>query len=104
MILIGFAMGDQEFKLSVDETQYRSRAQKVVIAVKNIKKGTKIVESDIALKELKTSGVAYYTFKSDVVGSIADQDYEINQALLLKLQLRRLVATLACRNNGKRLY
>ena len=79
-----FAMGDQEFKLSVDETQYRSRAQKVVVAVKNIKKGTKIVESDIALKRVKNiPGVAYYTFKSDVVGSIADQDYEINQALLL---------------------
>ena len=42
------------------------------------------MESDIALKRVKNvPGVAYYAFESDVVGSIADQDYEINQALLL---------------------
>lgn len=113
------ALGSASLQLTALEKEYRKKAGKVVVAKENLKSGTILTKEKIELKRVNERFKTSRTLKSMdlALGKKLRRDLSKNDPVLeeeieqgeLKLaeninSPRKLVATLACRNNGARLF
>src|SRR3989344_5636970 len=108
------ALGTSSLKLTALEEEYRKKAVKVVVAKENLESGTILTKDKILLKRVNEKYKQSKTVKhlDSVVGkkitqSLLKNDPVLEEGLestqrdnLNKDSARKLVATLACRNNG----
>jgi N,N'-diacetyllegionaminate synthase len=105
--LVERGLGRDDFDLAQAEAAYRLAARKRTVAVRELKAGTTVSEADIALKRTPDSSAA--SRPDQVVGRTLREPVPIHGAVgdqvLSPLPKRpRVVATLACRAGGSRLY
>ncbi len=63
------SLGSSELKLTNEEIDYKNRAGKVAVAIRNLKKGERITEDDIAMKRVSTSpSDEYYQQIASIIG------------------------------------
>ena len=63
------SLGSSELKLTSEEIDYKNRAGKVAVAIRNLKKGERITEDDIAMKRVSTSpSDEYYQQIASIIG------------------------------------
>lgn len=76
------ALGNSELVLIDKEIAYKKKAGKVVVAGKNLKKGTLIKKSDISLKRVSiTPSDAYYSKKEDIIGKALTKSITLNKPI-----------------------
>jgi N,N'-diacetyllegionaminate synthase len=105
--LVEQGLGREDFDLAEAEQQYRLGARKRVVATRALKKGATVGEEDIALKRTPDTSAA--SRPDQVVGRVLSEPVQqhgaVGDAVLTALPKRlRVVATLACRAGGSRLY
>jgi len=67
--LMETSLGSSELTLTSEEIDYKNRAGKVVVAIRNLKKGERITEDDIAMKRVSTSpSDEYYQQVAPLIG------------------------------------
>ena len=117
------ALGTSSLNLTTLEEEYRKKAVKVVVAKENLEIGTTLTRDKIELKrvnerfkESKTiknvdlvlgKKIKINLFKNDPVLEENVEDKEVENSSQLAAEPtsgRKLVAALACRNNGARLF
>ena len=105
--LVEQGLGSDDFDLAQAESEYRRAARKRVVALRALKAGATISDTDVALKRTPDSGGAARL--DQVVGRSLREAVGTHAAIgergLSALSARpRVVATLACRAGGSRLY
>jgi N,N'-diacetyllegionaminate synthase len=105
--LVERGLGRDDFDLAKAEADYRVAARKKTVAARDLKAGTTIVETDLALKRTPDASAA--SRPDQVVGQVlrdsVPRDGAVGARVLEPLPSRpRVVATLACRAGGSRLY
>jgi len=71
------SLGSSELTLTSKEIDYKNRAGKVVVAIRNLKKGERITEDDIAMKRVSTSpSDEYYQQVAPLVGKFISRALE----------------------------
>ena len=115
------ALGTPSLKLTALEEEYRKKAVKVVVAKEDLKSGTILTRDKIELKRVNERFKTSRTLKSmdSALGKkinlplskndpVLEEELEEVQENSTAFQggsaSRKLVATLACRNNGARLF
>lgn len=65
------ALGSPELSLTSKEAEYKKRSGKVVVASRDLQKGVRITESDVAMKRVSTTpSESYYRQVTPVIGKI----------------------------------
>ena len=105
--LVDSGLGRDDFDLAKAEADYRISARKKTVAVRDLKSGTAISESDIALKRTPDTNAA--SRPDQVIGRTLREPVPMHGPLgdrvLAPVPKRlRVVAALACRAGGSRLY
>lgn len=105
--LAELAMGRDDFELASAEVAYRDAFRKRVVVARRLEAGKPLAASDLALK--RVPGDSGATDLREVIGRTLRQPVEENgvvaeDALVPRARRPRLVATLACRARGSRLY
>ncbi len=78
-----FAMGSESLELTEEEHAYRSKAGKVVVAIKDIEAGQKVGNSDVALKRSGSVGDKVpYKRLEEVIGATAKKRVAENAPVL----------------------
>lgn len=110
------ALGTSSLKLTALEEEYRKKAVKVVVAKENLEKGTILTKDRVVLKRVNERFKESRTLKNldAVLGKkitenlLKDdpvlEDFLDSHTVVENKPNRKLVATLACRNNGARLF
>jgi N,N'-diacetyllegionaminate synthase len=99
-------LGHADFDFSAAEAEYREGFRKRVVTMRPIAAGTVIDHADVTLKR---GGTAGFWDLRDVIGRTTKGSVAVNvplseDALSPREKRLRLVATLACRAGGSRLY
>ncbi len=80
------SLGSSELTLTPEEIDYKNRAGKVVVAVRNLKEGECITEEDIAMKRVSTSpSDEYYQQAAPLIGKSMLGSLKIDEPFIKKI-------------------